>query len=137
MLEASKLYFKWFVPLGVISFLAAWLYPTVLVIVVGWIATFIAPVDRVRVSMLKKQQPIPIPKNAFKLIALFSIAPIVFSFYVGFTGELPENMHRANMVVNCLLVFWCLPLAFYCIQFFSNATWQKALKKYASPNQST
>jgi hypothetical protein len=131
MLEIGKLYLKWFIPLSVISYLLVLLYPAVSAVVFGGIATFIAPVDRVRVNMLKNQQPIPNTNDALKLIAFFSVAPFIFGIYVGLTGQLPENMHRANMVVNSLLIFWGVPFVFYCIQFFSKATWLRALKKYA------
>jgi len=91
----------------------------------------IIPVDRVRVAMLKKKMPLPPTRLAWKLIASFLVFPACLGLFFGFSGDLPENTHRANVVVSSLLFYIVTPAILFCIMFLSKNTWERALAKYA------
>lgn len=132
MTGVIKEYLKWLVPMALFSFIVILLLPSKVIGVLGLVATFFVPVDRVRNSMLKRRAPIPPKRVALKYIGIFCIAPTLLALYAGFEQEVPEGMFRANVVVTNLMFFTGVPLIFYCIQFLSGSTWERALKKYGS-----
>ncbi len=131
MSDVLKEYLRWLIPMALFSYIAILFLPIKAIGAIALVAIFMVPVDRVRVSMLKKQVSIPPKRTAMKYIGLFSIAPTILGFYVGFNSEVPDGMYRANVVVSSLIMLPGVPLVFFCIQFLASSTWSKGLKKYA------
>ena len=128
--EAFSLYLKWLIPLLILAFISAIMLTIPILTLICFFSILVVPADRVRVSMLKKQQSIPSKKLATKLVLIFSIVPIIISIYIGLSMDASNGSERFAAIALSLGVFFLVPGLFLCIQFFSKWTWTRALEKY-------
>lgn len=129
--DSFVLYLKWLIPLSLLAIFAYFLaYPIFLIFIA--IACFIVPVDRVRVSLIKKSSLPPGQKVSWTLILLFTAIPLVLGVIYSFTVEFTGNLQRTNVVVIWLLFFGVFPLCLYSFWFFNTSSWLRAHKRFAN-----
>jgi hypothetical protein len=125
--EFLKEYLKWFVPLATISILLYFLFKPLPLV---GLLMLIMPMDRARVKMLRNNFQIPELKEAWKIIAICLLPPIVFSTFLGFVVTLEPGELRANAVISFQFVFVIPVFLVASICFLSKRTWSRALKKH-------
>lgn len=124
-------YFRWLVLLLLVSAVLWFVYKP-LVALMSFVCIYL-PVDRARVSMLKRNENIPKGSDAIKLVALFLVVPVFISTFVGLIVELPEKS-RFETLGRCWVIYLLPSIVIFLIQFFNKYSWFKGCEKYADKN---
>ena len=76
--------------------------------------------------MIPKYDNVPPAKQAWVLIFVFSVLPFSFGVYSAATSEVPEDMHRANMVVGGMFFWAMFTIGLNALLYRNNKMWQRA-----------